>query len=298
MSIKFKLYRMILEEGHPVEFMRRHYVGIRLDEDVLAEKLGCSLPSIYLATKKLVDGKIILRMTLDSWRHSRKILLARKDTAVEKLSENFKKSEVDEIIMIIKKGYNDYNASPKPLKDNELGKDPANTYEVSINHNVTSLHKDTSILNTTTQKDTSILNTSTTSKPDGYYASEYVSGGSRHGQTPRSKKSEFVRYFMRRIYSMHQIDYYIPKTRLGKYYTRAIAIMDMLGGIEEAKKFIDWYLSLDRLKASGYNLDLLISSPMLNQYQAGDPNETKKGLATTFVEEEERADFLKKGKII
>jgi hypothetical protein len=75
--------------------------------------------------------------------------------------------------------------------------------------------------------------------------------------------------------------------------------MDLLGGIEEAKKYIDWYLSREHLKSQGYNLDLMVSSPMLNQYQAGDPGETKKGFSRTMVlTDEERKKLLKKAVIL
>jgi hypothetical protein len=306
MSVKVRLYEYIIEEGYPVSFMNRDFLGIKEDNDELAKIFKTSKQNVYMAIRRLVQGELMLVMKITSFRHDRRLLLIRLHAKEEKFVKNFTNiqcvSLTNKIRDRIQKGPKT-QGSPDVSKNNKM--EEPYTYEVGINHKESSIHKDTSILDTTTHKDTSILNTSNTSttsntsRPEGYYASEYAPGGSRHGQNPRSKKSEFVRYFMSRIYSMHKIDYYIPKTRLGKYYTRSVSVMDLLGGIEEAKKYIDWYLSREHLKSQGYNLDLMVSSPMLNQYQAGDPGETKKGFSRTMVlTDEERKKLLKKAVIL
>jgi len=206
-------------------------------------------------------------------------------------------SEADGVLYKVK-----YSLNTRELRSSTGVQNTTGIHNATGVHNTRELRSSTGIHNATGIHDTrSIIiprakQEACQKSPDGHYASEYTSGGSRAGQVPKSDQSAIVRYFMQRVYSMHRIDYYIPKSNLKKYYIGANRVLTHLGGLETAKRYIEWFLRKDSFKSSGYGLDLLMSAPVLNQFLAASPKDTRQGMSTKFVEAEDREEYFKKNK--
>jgi hypothetical protein len=301
--------------------MGRHFLGIKEEDEELAKILSTSKQNVYRIVKKLVEGKILMSMKIETWKHIRRLLLIRLDTNLEKLYENFTNSESEICMSMIQNRQIQIFGTPtKSKKDRQLGElydfdtnEPNYTYEVSIKHKESSIkHKDTRTPSTSTHTPSTSTHTHNSTstvyrrakqdscqKPKGYYASEYAPGGNRADSIPKNDKSAFVHYYMRKVFTRRDIDYFIPMSKMGMFYRRVKDILGLVGGLEEAKRYIDWYLGRDDLQASGWNLNLLVSSAMVNHFLGGDPQETKKGLGTSMaLTEEERKEMLKKARIL
>lgn len=132
----------------------------------------------------------------------------------------------------------------------------------------------------------------------GYHASEYVKGGSRYGQKPRNDKAAFVRMYMYRVYNIHRIDYHIPKNRITKYYQGATRVLERLGGLSEAERYLEWFMRKESFKSSGFSLDLIISAPVINQYLAVSPSDARASAPAIIVTDENREEILNKARIV
>jgi len=309
MTTKFELYVHILEKGYTVEFMRRQYRAVEFKVTELANALGCSESHIYTASNDLLEGKLLLRMEITSFRHTKKLLLVRPDTAAEKLSEVFKPAEAEELIKIINNGYlvtiinNDYHL-PEAVANKELtlaeesgdGEASPTLYEVKGNKDNTRIS--TNRLSTNTRNSTNTREASSVpEKSDGYYASEYAPNGSRHGQQPRSINQAILRFYMEKIYSLHHIDYYLPKGAMSKVIVGVKRISEHLQSLEAVKRYIEWFLTNESFKKSGYSIHMLLSSAVLNQFLTAKPSDTRGGLK--IIEPEDReAHAIKYGRIL
>jgi len=143
------------------------------------------------------------------------------------------------------------------------------------------------------------LRASVTKKAQGYHAKDFASP--KGLQTPENVKYAnrwFVKYYMHRIYKLKSIDYFIPTSNMKKYYARAKTIIELLGSVEKAKDYIDWFLRSPSFEKSGYGLDLLISTPVLNQFNTADPKDTRKGLSKEMFMTAEEAKKHKGGKLV
>lgn len=133
-------------------------------------------------------------------------------------------------------------------------------------------------------------------KRDGYRSSDYIHQSELDHRA--SDVQKFVQKFLRDIYSRRNIDYHIPKSRMPKYYRRAKQILEELESLERVFNFIEWYLRRDSFGSSGWNLDLMVSTPVLNQYRAAHVSETRWGLSKGFLTEEDRKEQSGVGKMI
>jgi len=96
---------------------------------------------------------------------------------------------------------------------------------------------------------------------------------------------------MSTIYSLRQIDYYVPQSNMKKVIPGFKFILGHLQTIERVKLYIDWFLSQSRFQNSGYNLNMLFSGAVLNQFMTAKPSETKEGMAFKIIEEDEREEY-------
>lgn len=124
----------------------------------------------------------------------------------------------------------------------------------------------------------------------GYRAEDFRSStGLLEASTDIEAARGFIGYYMHSVYHRRKINFYIPKSNYGKYISRAKDILEELGSAKLAKLYIDWFLRQDRLIKTGFSLDLLVSTALLNQFRAADAKETRVGLSSGFVSNVEDA---------
>lgn len=104
-------------------------------------------------------------------------------------------------------------------------------------------------------------------RKSGYRSTDYIVGGFRANKVCRTESQLFVRYFLETIYNYRGIDYYIPKHKIAKYYARAKAIIEKLGSIERAKKYIDWYITDDSFIKNAFNFDLMVTGSVVDRFE-------------------------------
>lgn len=135
-------------------------------------------------------------------------------------------------------------------------------------------------------------------KVQGYHSKDYKPlKGLKTSEKDKSGCKSFIKYYMFSVWDRRKVDFYIPKTRFGKYYKLAKSRIEQLGSLEEAQNFIDWYLREESFKSSGYSLDLMLSAPIFNQYKNASAKRTRKGISKGFVHGKEERENSTKGAV-
>jgi hypothetical protein len=124
------------------------------------------------------------------------------------------------------------------------------------------------------------------------YNAKAVSEGTQMAKPNRTPNQEFVHFYMTQVYNVRGIDYILPKGRLRKYYSRAKDIIETLGDIKTTKKYISWFMNSDSFASAQWNIDLLVSTPVLNKFLAAKPQDTKVGITDNKVNDKEGREAL------
>lgn len=135
-------------------------------------------------------------------------------------------------------------------------------------------------------------------KVSGYRSKDYgPSRGITSDFSTVEAGHEFIRYYMSNVYRRKNISFYIPKSNYGKYLSRARAVLAEIGSSDKAQLYVDWFLRQESFRKSSYNLDLLVSSAVLNQFMNAPQKETRVGISRGIVSsDEERREASKNAK--
>lgn len=101
-----------------------------------------------------------------------------------------------------------------------------------------------------------------------YRSEDYLEDGKHFGSS-KTDAQKLIEYYLLQILERHKVNAFIRKTEFTKFVVSANRLMRVIGGLESAKQYVDWFLSdTGFYQEQGFALELLMSSSAQRKYVA------------------------------